>query len=402
MFRRILRDRRGNVTVLSAFLMTGLIGSVGLVADFGNGLLNHMQDQRSADVAALAGATVYSETASTTSMVSAVQDLAVLNGLSPASVTPALVNSPNGDGNQAVAVTVQTTVPLYFAQVLWNRASLPVSVTAYAEMKPSGSGCVLALDRTANNAITVSGSANVQAPKCDVVSNSSSSSAIDMSGSAQMTTPCTISVGRQVVTSGLDLTSCSSATTDAAATSDPYASLPTPSPSGSCLTVTNNSSGLSPGYYCNGMSISWTTTLAAGTYYVKGNLSFSGGSHITGSNVTIFIEKSGTTAISGSAVVSLSAPTSGTYAGVLFFGDRAGSTANNNNISGASSSNLTGVIYYPTESVTYSGGSSSPSACTEVIGDKITFSGSAYFGSNCAGTGVKSISAGKTVASLVQ
>jgi hypothetical protein len=97
-------------------------------------------------------------------------------------------------------------------------------------------------------------------------------------------------------------------------------------------------------------------------------------------------------------------PTTGTYAGILFFGDRAGNTSNNNNISGSSSSVLVGTIYYPTQQVTYSGGSTAPSNCTHIIGDTITFSGATYLGNGCASDGVASINppGGSTTASLVQ
>lgn len=403
MLRTLIRDRRGNVAILSAFLLTGIIGVTGLAVEFSNGLVTHTENQRVADLAAIAGGTVYASSNSSTNMSSASGNIVALNGLVASDATTTLVNSPSGDGNQAVEVQVQTSVPLMLSRVIWSNATLPVTATAYAELAPSSSGCILALDKTANQAITISGSATVQAPKCDVVSNSSSSSSLDMSGSARLTTPCTITVGQQVTTTGLTLNTCSKPTINATASADPYASLPNPAVPGSCLTLPNPPTSIPPGYYCSGINLSTTASFQSGFYYVKGNLAFQGGSNVTGSGVTFFVDKSGTTAISGSATVNISAPTSGTYAGVLLYGDRAGTTSNNNNISGSSSSVLQGALYYPTQNVTFSGGSSTPSACTEIIGDKITFSGSAYVGNNCSGTGVKSIvPAGTLVATLVQ
>ncbi len=406
MLIRFLRDSRGNLAVLSAVMMTSLVGVAGLVTDYGNGLLNRLEDQRVADVAALGAATVYAETSSTTAMKTAAANLAALNGIASSQVTANVVPSPIGDGAQTIEVTVQSSVPISLSKILTSSSTLSVSASSYAQLKSgTGSGCILALDPTAHQAITISGSANVQAPNCDVVANSNNSDALDMSGSAQLTTPCTITVGGQNTTSGLTLTSCTKPTTGAKATTDPYASLATPTPQGSCLTVPNPSTNVLPGYYCNGLSISGsgTTTFQPGFYYVQGNLAFQGSANVSGSGVTFFIQKSGTTAISGSATVNLSAPTSGTYAGILFFGDRAGNTSNNNNISGSSSSVLTGAIYYPTQQVSYTGGSSSPSNCTQIIGDTITFSGSTYLGASCSGTGVSSIAPpGSLTASLVQ
>ena len=65
--RDFFRDRRGNIAILSTVMITSLVGVSGLVAEFGNGLLNRMQDQRIADAAAMGGGTVYNSTASTTS-----------------------------------------------------------------------------------------------------------------------------------------------------------------------------------------------------------------------------------------------------------------------------------------------------------------------------------------------
>lgn len=411
MLKKFLRDHRGNFAVMTAIMMTSLVGVAGLVTDYGNGLFNRLKDQRMADVAALAGGTVYASTNSTTSMTAAVSHMATLNGYASGNVTATLVNSPSGDGNQAVQVVVNSTVPLSLAKIITGQTSISVSGTSYAELSSgSGAGCMLALDKTASKAITLSGSANLQAPKCDVIANSNNSDALDMSGSAKLSAACTITVGGQNTTSGLTLNVCTKPTTGASATTDPYAALPAPTSieTQQCLnSPTSYPAQISYGYYCKGLSVNGTVSFQPGIYYIKGNLALQGSTIATMSGTggaTFFIDKSGTTAISGSATVNLNATTTGTYAGVLFFGDRAGTTANNNNISGSTSSLLVGTIYYPTQNVTFSGGSNTPAACLEVIGDKITISGTAYLGDSCAGTGVASINpaGGSTTVALVQ
>ena len=86
-FRDFIRDRRGNIAILSTVMITSLVGVSGLVAEFGNGLLNRMQDQRIADAAALGGGTVYSSTASTTAMTAAVNNIATLNGIPTSAIS---------------------------------------------------------------------------------------------------------------------------------------------------------------------------------------------------------------------------------------------------------------------------------------------------------------------------
>ena len=409
MLFRFLRDRRGNFTVLSAVMMTSLVGVAGLVTDYGNGLFNHMKDQRAADIAAISGANMYSSSQSQTSMAVAVNNITNLNGYSSNNVSAALVSSPSGDGNNAVQVTVTSSVPLMLSKLLTGSSSMTVSATSYAEIKVTGgTGCILALDPTANQAITISGSAN-ETTDCDVISNSNASNSIDMSGASELKTPCTVSVGQQITTSGLTLTACSKIITGASATPDPYASIPNPTvPTTTCLAVPNPPTNISPGYYCNGMNISGTATFKGGVYYISHNLAFQGGSNVSlvsGSpGVTFIINKSGTTAVSGSAIVNLYAQSTGTYSGILFFGDRTATTSNNNNISGSSSSIFNGALYFPTQQVSYTGGSNSAS-CTQVIGDTITFSGSAIINqTNCSTYGVTNILASNlpTTVALVQ
>ena len=50
------------------------------------------------------------------------------------------------------------------------------------------------------------------------------------------------------------------------------------------------------------------------------------------------------------ATVNLTAPTSGTYKGVLLYGDRTG-TFTSNKINGTASSTMTGAMYFPSQEV---------------------------------------------------
>ena len=176
-------------------MMTAVVGLAGLVAEYGDGLFNRIEDQRYADVAALAGATNYGFNTSVSAMNTAVSRAVTLNGLASIAAVASLVSSPTGDGNQAVQVTVSTSVPLMLSRVLRSNSTLPVQATAYAEIKPSSTDCILALDPTAAQAITVTGNANVQAPHCDVVSDSNNSDAFYQGGASQITTACAIAVG---------------------------------------------------------------------------------------------------------------------------------------------------------------------------------------------------------------
>ncbi|MHB8529382.1 MAG: pilus assembly protein TadG-related protein, partial [Caulobacteraceae bacterium] len=168
--RRI--DRRGSVSVIGALVLPLLVGMTGLVAEYGHGVLVKVQDQRIADLAAYAGATAYNATGSTASMTSVIDNVAALNGVAAGAVTGTLVNSPSGDGNQAVHVAINTSVPLFLSQVLGSSATLPVGVQSFAELKANAQGCVIALNG-AGSGVTLSGGTDITASSCAVDSNNS-------------------------------------------------------------------------------------------------------------------------------------------------------------------------------------------------------------------------------------
>lgn len=89
--------------------------------------------------------------------------------------------------------------------------------------------------------------------------------------------------------------------------------------------------------------------------------------------------------VSGGSDTTLTAPTSGTYAGILFFQDRnlpSGDLNKQNTISGGSDGAFTGVLYFPTTPLVYSGGGSTTAAYADIIAWTLTISGSSQFSTN--------------------
>ncbi len=385
--------RSGNVAVIFGITLPVVVGVCGLGADVGYWYYKERNLQTAADAAAYDGAVALKAGGGSGSNAAAAINAAATNGATANgwSSTNGTISvqwpptSGNYQNTNSVQVVLTQNLPRFFSG-LYSNAQVPASATAVSTIAGSAA-CILALDPTANQAITVSGSANLQAPHCDVVSDSNSSTSIDISGGAQTTADCLVAVGNSAIGGSLTLDTCSSPTNNAQPVADPYASVPEPSPSGTCLTVTNGAQTLSPGWYCTGLSISWgPVAFQPGVYVVSGGgLNFNAGTNATGTGVTFFVSAGRTAAVSGSAVVNFSAPTSGTYSGILFFGSRS-STNGNNNFSGSSSSTLNGAIYFPANEVTYSGAAANGSNCTNIVADTITISGTANFnGNNCAG-----------------
>ena len=177
-------DQRGTIGVLSALTIVAVIGFSALAVEFGHGLLQREEDQRVADLAAYGGALVYnSSSGSTDAATAAAANVARLNGLPAGAAASLLVNSPTNDGNQAMRVTVTTKVPLLLARVLTQQTTLPISATAFAEIKTSAPGCVIALNG-GGTGVTVSGGATVTADNCAVASNET----VTLTGGTTITT----------------------------------------------------------------------------------------------------------------------------------------------------------------------------------------------------------------------
>jgi hypothetical protein len=167
--QRLRADTAGSISILAAFVLVGAVGVSALALEYGHGLLEKTENQRAADLAAYGGALVYGSTGSTSDATGAADNIVALNGLS-GDATPSVVASPTGDGNNAVEVTVTSNVPLLLARVLTTSTTMPVSATAYAEIKSDAPGCVIALSGSGTG-VTVNGGATVSAPGCAVASN---------------------------------------------------------------------------------------------------------------------------------------------------------------------------------------------------------------------------------------
>ncbi|TIU64625.1 MAG: hypothetical protein E5W30_02225, partial [Mesorhizobium sp.] len=154
------------------------------------------------------------------------------------------------------------------------------------------------------------------------------------------------------------------------------------------------------GTYCSGMDLKGNVALSSGVYVVQGGFKINANAVITCAapctGVTIFMSGSNTVSMNGNATVNLSAPTSGTYSGVLFYGDRTG-TAAQSTFNGTADSLLTGAIYFPRQQVNYLGNFSGNGGCTQVVADTIQWSGSTTIKQDCTSYGMKDIPAAQSV-----
>lgn len=357
--------------------MPVLIGAAGIGVEAGFWQYRQRTLQHLADAAAYGGAVelLASGTPSRAEQV-ALQEVA--SGDFEESIGAAEAHAPPPSGPfanaDAVLVTLQETWPRYFSALfLASDVTVRASATARAERDI----CVLALHPSAASALSFAGGSRSDT-ECALAANSTSASALAASGSADVTASCAYSGGG--FTGSLTLTQCASPRVAAGATPDPLAQLPDPPISGNCINPSNfgGASGavhqVNPGRYC-GMTISRTANLGPGVYVIDGGrLRITSTASVNGAGVMFYLTNGATVEINGGASTELSAPTSGAYAGVLFFADRVGAPVIHD-VRGGANSRLNGAVYLPNDRVVFSGNGSLATDCTQIVAREIEFTG---------------------------
>jgi hypothetical protein len=240
-----------------------------------------------------------------------------------------------------------------------------------------------------NGAVTFWGSTGATLTSCDAYSDSISPSGFMVGGNGTASMPCALSVGGVSATSGLTLTSCAAPKANAPYLKDPYASVPAPSIPNGCSN--GNKSTLDPGRYCGGLNLNGTVAMKPGVYVVDGGtLKTNGSSSVTGSGVTIYLTNGATVSMNGNATVNLSAPTSGTYSGILLFGDRSQAFASNT-VNGTAASVMTGALYFASQEVQMVGNFSGTGGCMQIVADQVYLSGNSSFSTNCTAYGMANL-----------
>ena len=392
--------------MLAALTMPVMIGAAGLASDTVSWALIKRQLQRQADSAALAGAYALSQAKDAGD--AARHDITVASDVQ-LSATPTIITPTSGPyaGNvDAVQVTLASTPMLPFSS-LFMPAAPTLSATATAAALSNGAYCVTALKPGTNWGINLQGNASVNL-SCGMATNSTSpTGAISAGGSSSITASPLGAVG--YIPASSNFSTGTVINSYAVPQRDPFVSLPMPVVPSSCNPILNSSPNStmtvsnSTGVACyRGMNLKGTVTFDPGIYYIDGS-SFSTGSQaiVTGYGVT-FILTSSTASTSGTSVatlrlgagstMNLTATTSGTYGGVLFYQDRRASGYVNGG-GGNSSSTFQGAFYFPSEELDFNGTSGMNINCVQIVASTIQFIGNASINNICpAGSGAAAFS----------
>jgi Flp pilus assembly protein TadG len=390
---RLWHSQRGNVLVAAAASLPVMVGGAGLATDTMQWALMKRQVQRQADSAALSGAFALAQGKS--AQTSATGDLARTSEI-PLTGAP-LIESPPSSGPgvsnvSAVRVALQTSRPLAFSGLFLSTPPM-ITAEATAAIVDDGTYCVVALESTTSVGITMSGSSTVDMG-CGMATNSKASNAVEAGGSSQINaTPVTAVGGLQWSNNYSNGTKLKPYNIPQ---KDPFASLPNPDISS--MTCSNLNVGVhanesrSPGCYKN-VDIKGTLRLNPGVYYIDGG-EFSVGSQgqLTGEGVTIILTSSNaasnpnsiaTVGMNAGAEVRLTAPTSGTYKGVIFYQDRRAVDSGDNKINGNSNALYQGAFYFPKQEIKFNGSAGMTTDCLQLVGRRVTFLGNSSVSNNC-------------------
>jgi Flp pilus assembly protein TadG len=388
--RSFLAAAGGNVAILFSLSSPIMIAGVSFGVETGYWFYRQASLQSAADAAAYAAALEARAGSTNTVITSAATTAAAANGFSTTNGTIQITNpyGGGGGGSTSVKVLLTRTEKRYFSQV-FTTTPVQTSAKAIATFSTSANACIVALDKSASGAVSFSGNSTLTLTSCNVMANSISASSVTAQGSATVSVPCIMTAGGVSLTANVTQTSCTSSLTQLPQVADPFKDVPPPTASGNCKNGNGNT--LQPGNYCNGMNLSGNVNLNAGTYYVSGDIKINANANISGSGVTIFLAGSSSITINGNATVNLSAPTTGTYSGILFYGDPSNTSSVSNKFNGTAGSKLTGALYFPTQDVSYLGNFSGTSGCMQIVAKTVQWTGNTTMSVNCSSYGMKNL-----------
>jgi len=391
--------RDGNVTILAAVLLVTLLGFAGLGTEVTYVLFKHRQMQASASAAALGGATALTIGYPSNLILESAAIAATLGFTSGVKGVTVTVNHPPVSGNYAgnanaveVIISQPQTLPLsgLVGPKIWT-----VGARAVALAGNPGVYCVLAMDPTASGAVSIENNAVVGSSACGVAVNSSSSSALTMSENTTINGPVNVVGGWSLANHAVMPNN--SVTENGSPIANPYAGVSVgtvPACTGQPGSAKNNAKlNLTPGHFCAGWNFGNNNELdlAPGTYYIDSQLNVGNNGTITGTGVTLIVNGNYAIQLGNNAQLTLTAETSGPFAGLAIMGLSTVSTATqtfSNNVG----MNITGAIYFPHQTVLFSNnGMTSPNSCTQLIADIVQISNNVELGNNCVGTGVKPV-----------
>jgi putative Flp pilus-assembly TadE/G-like protein len=381
------KKEAGQALIFTAAALVVLMGFAGLAIDMGVMRHDKRLQQTAADAAAIAGASnwafggVTSGAQDAASRVgytdngggevsncvgAAVGTICVQVNNPPCGVAcGGPVTGPHNGQDGYVEVLVADVHPTYFMKILGiNSETITARAVATNLGGGAGNGCLYTLGPPSSGNEGISGSGTLNASTCGIVDNG------EYDGSVPSVTADTFAVsGSSKGKSATCTTPGPCPTYDTPATSDPLGYLtppPVQAPTFGMVTTAGTQT-LQPGTYSSiTIGNNSTVTLNPGIYYIDGSggVSSNGTATVQGTGVMLYFTNGASidTVGSGNQVsnIQLSAPTTGSYAGILMYQDRADTNTgpgpnNGPTLGGDDNSFFKGALYFPEDQLTFIG-----------------------------------------------
>jgi Flp pilus assembly protein TadG len=425
----LFRQRQGSVAIMTGIMAPVLFMSAGMGIEVAWWSTTKVELQRTADLAAWAGAMSYANSEDALRATGRAADLAEINHtygtasrswnagsrtLTDGPIKVQVVSGIRDASQNAVKVTVKRTLLTSFARIFPKvGSSVTVTAEAVAEIGVLERGpqpCMTALGHgvdgiTTGSDATFSGNVDLKAVGCALRSNTG----ITMNGGSGTVRADGVYAGGSISSR----ISCCEIHPNAGQIPDPYASFNPLNDafallggsSAASISVGNNSTKTISNGTSGGWDVNGSLNLNPGLYVVNGNISIGAQGSISGAGVTIVT--SGTVSMNGGSELSLTAATTASASnnavpGVVIAGTSQGSVT----VAGNTAPRMTGLVYFPHASLKFAGASSAGSGggCLQVMASSITMVGTVDLETNCSAYGMLdfgSLPAAKTVA-LVQ
>jgi Flp pilus assembly protein TadG len=384
------RRQAGQALPLIGLLLVLLIGFAGLVVDGGQLAMQYRASQNAADAASLAAATMVMNGSTEAQATARANVVAQYNQIPVADLSVAYYGS-NGIATTVAALVTQVTAtvshqfPTLFLPII-GIDSATVSASATASVT-QGNACVLCVMGNNNTTLKV-GNGNVTVTGGNIVVNSSSQSALGVgpNGSITDSSGPTYLVGND---SGANLNNIhSQVITGVPPVPDPFASVPDPVVTGTRTCCSGGGTvTINPGIYSSiNLSGHQNVVMNPGVYVITGGITATGNASLTGHDVMIYLacshypnscasggESGASFTVSGNDTINISAPSYGTYHGMVLFADRHNTSGIT--LGGNGSTRFVGSIYDLSGNVTISGNGSGSNVNSKVVANQVTMNG---------------------------
>ena len=341
------------MAVIAALTALPLVMAVGIAVDYSRAASAKADLQEAMDAAVLAGArdasTSWTTIASTTLTAS-------LRSKDLTLASTSFTTDTSGNYVGTASGSVKTT----FAGLVAVQ-TLPVSATATAAVKAASEKvCILLLNTTASQALTLNSGATINAPNCQVHVKSTANPAAVFNAGTTLSTKKTCIAGANIIDNGGTHPNVVKSCTTVA---DPFAgTLPTPASSTCNYSNVNVNGGTytaQPGVYCGWINLnsSVTVNFQPGVYVIKGGGVNVNGGTWNGTGVTFYFPDSSYIQYNGTVKLNLSAPTSGNYANLLMY-EAGGLPKSSFSMNATNGATMTGLIYLPSRGLTLNSGAS--------------------------------------------